>query len=52
MIREVAQPRLRDLFDFHQTSSELFKDIQLTGSGKGALAIILQYLYHKKKYQK
>ncbi|OGG87251.1 hypothetical protein A3B87_00060 [Candidatus Kuenenbacteria bacterium RIFCSPHIGHO2_02_FULL_39_13] len=48
MIREVAQPRLRDLFDFHQTSSELFKDIQLTGSGKGALAIILQYLYHKK----
>jgi len=51
MIREVARPRLRDLFDFHQPSAEFFKDIQLTGSGKGALAIILQYLYRKEIIQ-
>ncbi len=55
MIREVAKPKFKELFgltkkpeaDF-KIHSQLPEELELTGSGKAAISIILQYLIHKK----
>jgi len=51
IIREVEKPKIKDLFNWglenKEPPSAVLGGIKLVGSGKGALAIILQYLKEK-----